>query len=268
MKLVLKTWVNLLIVMVISFSSLCAQPEKDINQTDVKGLKQGFWKVSYENGKPKYEGWFKDNKPVGLLKRFYDDGTLKAQILFDKTGKKAYTKMYYQNGVLAGEGNFIESMRDSVWKFYSFYDSSLRVEEAYKNGVKYGLSKKLYYSGKVAEELTYIDNKKEGKWIQYFESGTIKLKTTYVNDKREGDYVVNYPSGKPEITGIFKNNLMEADWHYFDEDGNLLMTVKYVGGVPQNTNDLDKKQEDFFKKMEENKGKYPEPDETNIAPIK
>ena len=35
------------------------------NQTDKNGLKQGFWKVTYENGFVKYQGFFKNNLPFG-----------------------------------------------------------------------------------------------------------------------------------------------------------------------------------------------------------
>ena len=45
-----------------------------INQTDAKGLKQGFWKAKFDNGRIKYEGYFKDNHPVGELKRYYEEG--------------------------------------------------------------------------------------------------------------------------------------------------------------------------------------------------
>jgi antitoxin component YwqK of YwqJK toxin-antitoxin module len=267
MNIKIRSLFSLFVITACSLSFVYAQSD-NINQTDANGMKQGFWRVTYENGKTKYEGSFKDNKPVGLLKRYYDDGTIKAEINFGKTGKKAYAKMYYQNGLIAGEGNFIESMRDSIWKFYSFYDSTIRTIESYKNGIKDGPSSKYYTNGKVAEELTYQENKKSGPWRQYFEDGTLKLKATYINDKREGEYIMNYPSGKPETKGVFTNNLMEGSWIYLDEEGKTTMTIQYINGIPQNTKEMDKKNEEFFKKIEENKGKIPEPDETNAVPTK
>ena len=43
------------------------------NRIDESGLKQGYWITYYENGNKKYEGFFKDDKPVGTFTRFYED---------------------------------------------------------------------------------------------------------------------------------------------------------------------------------------------------
>ena len=48
------------------------------NQTDKQGKKQGFWKGKYEKGALKYTAFFKDDKPRGLMKRYFEDSTLKA----------------------------------------------------------------------------------------------------------------------------------------------------------------------------------------------
>ena len=47
------------------------------NVTDEKGWKQGYWKKHYPNGHLMYRGFFQDNKPLGRMERFYDDGKLK-----------------------------------------------------------------------------------------------------------------------------------------------------------------------------------------------
>jgi hypothetical protein len=36
-----------------------------VNHTDAKGRKQGAWVKTYESGKKRYEGAFKDDVPVG-----------------------------------------------------------------------------------------------------------------------------------------------------------------------------------------------------------
>ena len=43
----------------------------EINKTDNNGLKQGKWIKYHSNGKIKYEGNFKDDKPIGQMKRYY-----------------------------------------------------------------------------------------------------------------------------------------------------------------------------------------------------
>jgi antitoxin component YwqK of YwqJK toxin-antitoxin module len=237
------------------------------NQTDANGLKQGYWKVTYENGKVKYEGFFVNNKPVGELKRYYDDGTKKAILIFDKSGKKASAKMYYNNGELAGEGNFIESMKDSVWKYYSYYDKSLKMIETYNKGIRNGITQKIFTNGVVAEVLNYTNNLKNGAWKQYYDNGTLKLETNFVNDKRKGAFATYYLSGKIESKGTFDNNKMQGDWVYYNEDGSVKMTINYINDIPQNPEALDKQNEEFFKMLDSNKGKIPEPDENNMMPM-
>ena len=65
------------------FNFLQAQTKDTIfNQTDAKGLKQGFWKVKYDNGSINYTAFFKNGKPVGLMKRYFEDQSLKAEMNF------------------------------------------------------------------------------------------------------------------------------------------------------------------------------------------
>jgi antitoxin component YwqK of YwqJK toxin-antitoxin module len=238
------------------------------NQTDKNGYKQGFWKVNYESGIIKYQGYFKNNIPVGEMKRYYDDGKIKAVMYFYESGKKSKAQIYYQNGVLWAEGNFIESMKDSIWKYYSFYDKTLKLAENYTNGVKEGLSVKYHENGKIAEEIEWKNNQKNGKWKQYYKNETVKLSASYINDKRTGEFSEFYPSAKIEMQGKFVDNMMQGDWLYFDEEGKVKMRIIYKYGVPQNASQLEEKEREYFKLIDQNKGKIPEPDENSLVPTK
>ncbi|MCB0756798.1 MAG: toxin-antitoxin system YwqK family antitoxin, partial [Flavobacteriales bacterium] len=52
------------ILFLLAMGSALAQ---DLNRKDENGLKQGNWKKLYKNGKTRYEGQFKNDKPVGLF---------------------------------------------------------------------------------------------------------------------------------------------------------------------------------------------------------
>src|SRR4030042_426354 len=110
-----------LILSTISYYSTCqtvdSKNDTVFNQTDKQGKKQGYWKVRYEKGSIKYTAFFKDDKPVGELKRYFEDSTLKAVLNFRPGGIKAYAKLYYQAGPLAAEGLYINSVKDSTWKY-------------------------------------------------------------------------------------------------------------------------------------------------------
>jgi len=53
-----------------------------LNQTDVNGFKQGHWIRKYPNGIVMYDGNFRDGHPVGELKRYYENGTIKSVMNF------------------------------------------------------------------------------------------------------------------------------------------------------------------------------------------
>ncbi len=242
------------------------QSDTSWNITDNLGRKQGAWRAYYENGKIKYEGYFKDNKPVGTFKRYYDDGTLLAVQNFIDNSDFSFVKMYYQTGNLAAEGRYKGKEKDSIWKYYSYYDKTLRLEEKYQNGKRHGASIKYYPNGRPAEILMYSNDAKNGTWKQFFQNGTLKLEATYINNKREGDYKLFRPDGTPEMQGRFSNNLMVGEWIYFDEKGKEMLRIKYINGVPQNTAHFDSIQNEIFKAIDANKGKIPEPDENDFLP--
>ena len=93
------------------------------NQVDKKGRKQGWWKKYYDNGNLKYTGFFKNDKPAGVLKRYFESGNLKAVMNFDSLNNRSEINIYYENGTLAAHGYYNGTKKDSLWKYYSYYDT-------------------------------------------------------------------------------------------------------------------------------------------------
>ena len=110
------------------------------NKTDATGKKQGVWKKYHPNGMTRYVGKFKDDKPVGVFKHYYDTGKL--QVKMTHTGSESYANVYYETGEIKAAGKYEEQKKDSVWKYYD--------KEGYK----------------MAEEF-YLSGKREGMWKLY-----------------------------------------------------------------------------------------------------
>ncbi|GAI77747.1 unnamed protein product, partial [marine sediment metagenome] len=130
-----------------------------INRIDAKGQKQGYWK-KFNKKTLLYEGYFKDDLPVGEFKRYYEKGSLKAIMTYNTNEKTAITKLYYENRKLAAEGLYLEKKKHNIWKYYSYYDNCLLYEESYKYGIKEGASKKYYCSGVLLETIEWKNNLK------------------------------------------------------------------------------------------------------------
>ncbi len=196
---------------------------------DEKGLKQGYWKEFYNDGKLKAEGNYKDNIKNGEWKFYTENEKLKQQGKFNKNGfQTGAWKWFYEdgkqqkseiftNGVLEGEteefdeagnlitkGTYVEGNEDGPWIFVT---SGYRQEGVFNYGRKNGLWKSFYPDQTLKFEGTYIDDYPDGKHTYYWENGKVKEERFYV-------------MGKPEGT-----------WRKYDETGALTIYIDYKRGI-------------------------------------
>jgi len=233
------------------------------NITDSKGLKQGSWEGKFPKGSIRYKGVFKDGKPVGEFKRFYESGAVRITQQF-RTDGSSYAKIFYENGILAAEGKYVGEKKDSIWKYYSFYEKVVRLTETFKNDALEGPMIRYHNNGKVSEELMYANNKKNGPWKQYSYEGKLILKAQYVNDERVGVFTTYHENGMVEINGRIEHGLAEGTWRYYDDKGNEKSVINYSKGIADTQAELDKQQQEFMMKLEMNKGRIPEPTENDV----
>ena len=79
-------------------------------------------------------------------------------------------------------------------------------------------------NGKLKNEYVYVSVDINVKYISGFEEPRDEL--------RYGDILYDYwPSGKREVTTEYENGLKLTDWEYFDENGNVFVYPKYIGGA-------------------------------------
>ncbi|MBE0654558.1 MAG: toxin-antitoxin system YwqK family antitoxin [Bacteroidales bacterium] len=251
-------------LLILSSFTLSRAQEDEINQLDENGNKTGFWQKQYENGKLMYEGYFADNKPVGIMKRYFPEGGLSAEIRFLKDGTTSYATMYYTNGKKAAEGKFIYQQKDSTWNYYSFYNQRLAIMEEWKDGQKDGVTKKFYDNGSIAEITGWKNGMQHGTWIQYYENGALRLKSFFENGRQNGPFESYTADGKPFISGNYLNDKMHGTWIYHSSEENPEMRVEYKSGTMLPNQEMKKRQEDFSKEVEKIIGKFPEPIEDNM----
>ena len=229
------------------------------NLRDADGLKQGYWEAVDSNGKLVYSGYFKDDRPVGEMKRYFPTGGVRVIMNYDTSGTKVRAQFFNQSGNLVAQGNYINMQRDSVWLYYSNYAGTLSHRVEYASGKHAGKEQSFYPDGSVAEETIWKDGLKEGSWMQYFKNGQLKSTAAYIGDKLEGAFMAFYPDGKKEIEGAYRNDAPDGEWKRYDDKGTLVSTIKYTNGQITNYDELEAAQQEFFKKVEEQEGRIPEP---------
>ena len=247
----------------LSFSGIFAQ-ESLINQYDADGRKTGIWESYYESGKIKSRGTFLMGHPVGELLKYYPGGILQTSMYFDESGRTSYVKMFYETGKIAAEGKYINQQKDSTWNYYSTWDHRKAVSETFLAGKKHGQSLKYYQGEKPSEYLEWQNDQRNGKWEQYYENGQVRLTGTYIADLLNGDFISYNADGSLSITGSYMGGSMDGIWTYYNDQGELELTVEYNKGRMLPNPEMDKRLEEFSKKVLEVSGN---PDETEFPEL-
>jgi antitoxin component YwqK of YwqJK toxin-antitoxin module len=202
------------------------------NLLDDEGRKTGHWKVEYPNGKILYEADFVEGQPVGVMVRYYNNGVIKARMIFDPGGKKSLARLFFQSGKPAAEGLYVNQAKDSVWTYYSEFDGSVRIRESYLDGKLEGVTRRYYPSGKISEEVEWKQNVKDGPWKQYYENGAPRLSGTYKNGLLQGLYEVYFSNKTVKIRGTYVENRSHGTWSFYNEEGEEIYSLEYINGVP------------------------------------
>jgi len=238
------------------------QSVQTINQTDKEGMKQGHWIKKDPNGKILYDGFFKNDKPAGEFKRYYEDNTLKSLLVFNADGTEAKATLYYSNGMVASTGKYVNQLKEGRWQFFSPSTKGLLIsEENYSGNKKNGISIKFYPDSTIAEKCYYKNDFRQGEYLKYYPNGSVNLKTNYTNGKLNGSFEAFFENGKPEITGQYKNDLREGPWVIFKKDGNQRFRTEYTAGIPNNA-DIDIYESNYIDSLERNKVKIEDPEKT------
>jgi antitoxin component YwqK of YwqJK toxin-antitoxin module len=243
-------------------SNLNAQVNDSINKTDKNGKKQGHWIKKYPSGHVLYNGYFKDDRPTGLFRRFFENDSVWSVLVFNSDSKEAEAVIYYPDGCIASKGKYVNQLKEGKWSFYSErIKGYLICEEEYLNNLKNGQSIKYYPDKTIAEKINYLKDVKTGEWDQYFPNGNACLMANYIEGKLQGKFEVFFTDGKPEYVGQYKNNTRDGLWNIYKPDGTLKYNIEYTGGAVKNP-DFYKKESDYLDSLEKNKGKISDPEKT------
>ncbi len=234
-------------------------PDKP-NVTDSLGRKQGQWAKKYPNGRYSYEATFKDDRPVGKIRRYYDDGKLSMTISYD-TNDTCRVVSYYPNKKVEYRGQYFNKLREGTWYFYSAEGYPLS-RETYSHGVLHGIRQILFEDGHVYEATTWVDGLREGPYIRYFISGTKQVESAYHKDELHGRFREWGSDGGLILDGTYDNGTRVGTWkvRYLDA-GNLKSTIIYDNhGIVQNRAEADSIESLRIKYYEDQKGRFDDPE--------
>jgi antitoxin component YwqK of YwqJK toxin-antitoxin module len=238
------------------------QSDQKLNFTDNTGRKQGHWVKKYPNENLMYEGTFKDGHPVGEMRRYNDDQSLKSILIYSEDGRKAVASVYHPNGFISARGTYIDQKKVGKWQFFSeFLNGYLISEENYTDNKRNGTSVKFYPDSTIAEKLSYKDDVKNGEFTQYYPSRALKLRSYYQNGKLNGKFEVWFENGKIELEGQYKDDYRDGLWLIYKEDGTLKYELKYLAGIPDD-GQMEIDESKYIDSLFNNIGKIADPGKT------
>ncbi len=174
-----------------------------------------YVKKYYPNGNVRYEGFFADGKPVGLLKRYHENGKLWVEQTFDDLGNSE-VKVYNGEGVFSASGSYTGRNRSGKWLYYNS-NGRIIMEENYVDGMLDGECKSYDFEGNLLEYSFYRLGDRDSVRIQYYPNGNVMAKFSYDKGILNGDFRSYYYDGYPEYSGTYKNGKRDGWWYYTDD---------------------------------------------------
>jgi antitoxin component YwqK of YwqJK toxin-antitoxin module len=202
----------------------------------------------YPNGNLMYEGYFVEEKPVGTIKRYHENGKLKAiqQFATNDTVKVEY---FAGDGSQLAKGLFVKGQKQGVWEYFS-KENRLVMVENYKEGLKQGESLVFSESGMVIDRMHYENNVLHGKRIQYHPYGNVLATYSYSKGLLDGAFQSFYETGQKDEVGYYVANKKHGEWKTYNDDGSFT-SVEYKNGIATNQTELDKKLQETMDKNEQ-----------------
>ncbi|HLN20754.1 MAG TPA: hypothetical protein VK213_06675 [Bacteroidales bacterium] len=199
-----------------------------INRLDANKLKQGPWKVFYDNGRIRSEATYVDDLMHGYYKEYDDKGNLVLTMLYDK-------------------GSIVKSLVEDEpeIEIINRYDDSGRLTYSgpFRKDVPVGTHREYTPDGKIKNAFIYNDNgllleegivdeagNRNGKWKTYFTDGKVSAEGQYNENRRSGQWKFYRADGKLEQAGSYNAGRPDGIWKWYYDNGALLREEEYFQG--------------------------------------
>jgi antitoxin component YwqK of YwqJK toxin-antitoxin module len=229
------------------------------------GQEMEYVTFTFDNGIVSSQGFMLDGKPEAYWKTFYDDGTLKSEGNRLNYELDSIWKFYAPTGIITQSITYKNGNKNGFRNSY-FEDGIIQKKETFANEVLVGFIQKFYASGKIMETIpldTVGLGKEQGFGYEFAEdnqriTAVVEYRNGYVANRdrinrkdkfnqKQGLWREFYPSKTTRVEGRYKNDKKNGYFKAYDEEGNLLETLKYVDGIlipnPEELAKLDIKRE-------------------------
>lgn len=148
----------------------------------------------------------------------------------DTDGKPHGYWIIYENNIKLEEGYFEHGIKIGLWKEY-YPTGKLKSEITYQAGKPNGYAKLYYENGHISEEGIWEENKWIGDYKYYHLNGNIAYEWKYnESGKRTGIQKYYHENGKLMIEGEWKDGKENGTIKEFDKEGKLIAEKTFNNG--------------------------------------
>ena len=215
-----------IIITELIFNDGFLKSKKEINRYNKDGLKTGYWRDFYSNGKLKSESNFDNGVKKGISKQYNSKGKIETIKNFSSDTlnrsedielidlyKEYYPNTYKEKLI----GGFYNGMKQGMYREYDRLGNLIN-GYIYKNDTI------------IAEGLLLNDGTYDGKWTTNYSNGQLKSEGIYENGSKNGLWTFYYENGKKQQIGKYKNQIPSGEWKWFYKNGGLKRIEYYRKG--------------------------------------
>lgn len=212
----------------------------------------------YDNGCVSAEGPFRDDQKEGEWRYYYEDGTLKQVLKFDKGKLNGSAETFHENGIIDQELTFADGEKSGAFqKFYltgrlyekgsysnDFYEGKvnyffpnevLEYDTQYKSGELTGILAEYYPDQKIYRKESYTSGVSNGSYEIFWPNDQNQIKAMKANNEFEGSYLSAYYNGKTNSEGLYNAGLKTGLWTAYYSNGKLKSQGTYSKGKLEGT---------------------------------
>ena len=147
-------------------------------------IAEGYYLVYYDSGEVKDSLFYVNGLQSGIQKRYYENGQLGAEAIYNAIGKKSgLYKSWHENGKLWNESRYNSNTKLHGQTTIYYDNGQLKKTLNFNNGIVEGELKQYYKNGVVFEESSYKSGKKNGYCKKYYENGQLLSDANFVDDR-------------------------------------------------------------------------------------
>ncbi|MFO7868937.1 MAG: hypothetical protein R6U95_06540 [Bacteroidales bacterium] len=222
-----------------------------INYEDINQKKQGYWVKKDDDNNKIYEGYFKNDVPIGEFKKYHPNGELKYLMYYDTNDQKLVeVTMYDITGELSAKGTYYDKKKDGKWTYYGSEEQVIMIEH-YNMDTLDGKSV-IYWQDEnqnPAEVKTWKNGKLDGPWHWFYSDGSTRMNAHYKNGKLDSTFIVYFIDGSIHVKGEYNNDTRNNTWNYYNEEGEQVLHIEYDNGEVVNKDEYEKQQTKYIDKL-------------------